>query len=128
MAIYEDRSQWSGARWRVRHLLCASQRAAQAVSLGWFKHVAAACIVVLAAWAVGMPCQEPPAATPAEIKAAAAKLLPEPTVKHKPSGAFTITFDNCRSNDKGHVTCQWTDAHGVQHWTYLAGLTADDIK
>ena len=42
--------------------------------------------------------------------------------------ALTITFHNCRENDKHHISCQFRDGTGDQHWVCLMGLTEDDMK
>ena len=41
---------------------------------------------------------------------------------------LTITFTNCRENAKHHISCQFRDATGDQHWVCLMGLTEDDMK
>ena len=35
---------------------------------------------------------------------------------------LVITFDACRQNEKGHVSCQMTDPEGISHWVYLPGF------
>ena len=37
-------------------------------------------------------------------------------------GGITITFSECRKNDKEHVSCQFADPSGKLHWVYLAGV------
>jgi len=41
---------------------------------------------------------------------------------------LTITFTNCRENAKHHISCQFRDATGDQHWVCLMGLTENDMK
>ena len=40
----------------------------------------------------------------------------------------TITFSSCRENEKHHVSCQFTDPSGEQHWVYLAGVSLPASK
>jgi len=35
---------------------------------------------------------------------------------------YTITFSDCRENEKEHVSCQFTDPDGDSHWVYLPGM------
>ncbi len=41
---------------------------------------------------------------------------------------ITITFHNCRENEKHHISCQFRDSTGDQHWICLMGLTEADMK
>ncbi len=41
---------------------------------------------------------------------------------------ITITFSSCRENEKHHVSCQFTDPSGEQHWVYLAGVSLPASK
>jgi hypothetical protein len=50
------------------------------------------------------------------------------TIINKSNGDITITFTDCRENDKHHVSCKFTDPTGEEHWTYLAGLTLPSSK
>lgn len=39
------------------------------------------------------------------------------------NGSITITFRNCRENDKQHVSCNFEDDDGNTHWVYLPGVS-----
>ena len=39
-----------------------------------------------------------------------------------------ISFSNCRENEKHHISCQWTDSEGTEHWICINGLTEKDMK
>jgi hypothetical protein len=41
---------------------------------------------------------------------------------------YTITFTDCRENDKQHVSCQFTDPDGDSHWVYLPGMSMPPEK
>ena len=56
-----------------------------------------------------------------------AKRQPAHIINNK-HGELTITFTDCRENEKHHVSCKFTDNNGEDHWTYLAGVTLDDVK
>lgn len=38
------------------------------------------------------------------------------------NGGVTITFSECRENEKQHVSCKFEDSEGNEHWVYLAGV------
>lgn len=50
------------------------------------------------------------------------------TIIAKSNGSVTITFTNCRENDKQHVSCQMSDTDGNDHWVYLPGVKLPPAK
>jgi hypothetical protein len=51
-----------------------------------------------------------------------------PSIVNNTDDGPTIHFSKCRENDKGHVSCQFTDAAGAEHWVYLAGYKLPPLK
>jgi hypothetical protein len=52
----------------------------------------------------------------------------KPAIIAKSDAEFSLTFSNCRENEKQHVSCQFTDPAGVEHWVYLPGITLSGSK
>jgi hypothetical protein len=81
----------------------------------------------------------PAAQAPAPSRAAAPRrAAPEETdawytqpghsVINRSASPFNVSFNSCRLNEKQHVSCQFTDATGNDHWVYLPGLTWADVQ
>jgi hypothetical protein len=52
----------------------------------------------------------------------------KPAIIAKSDAEFSLTFSNCRENEKQHVSCQFTDPAGVEHWVYLPGIALSGSK
>lgn len=103
-----------------------------------FRHVKPSTALILAgalaytaAAAAGVvkPAPGPDTPTPAAV-APAAGAAPRTRSKiiNNREGGFTVTFSKCRENDKHHVSCQFTDPDGDQHWVYLPGVPLPAMK
>lgn len=95
--------------------------------------IAAACMFT-AVYGAGIVMHAEEAATAATPSPAAAPSdtdKPQRAKSHivqTSTGELTITFSSCRENDKQHVSCQFKDADGTQHWVYLPGVTLPPSK
>lgn len=47
---------------------------------------------------------------------------PKPHIIAHSDTGYTLTFTDCRENEKHHVSCQLEDPDGDSHWVYLPGF------
>ena len=96
--------------------------------------LAAWTIVCLAAYGQQATPQPPAPSIVTHSTAADAVKIVIPQAKRRPSivaksdTGITIHFDECRENDKGHVSCSFDDPDGNPHWVYLAGVALPGSK
>lgn len=50
------------------------------------------------------------------------------TIIQKWDKPITITFSNCRENQKHHISCQYKDSTGQLRWLCIMGLSEADMK
>lgn len=109
------------AKPRIKH----ARRPHKGISSLWFF----ACWLIMAAVAYGGQVHNNDHVTgPVTGAAASATVVAEPGTKKRhivaqSNGTINITFDDCRENDLGHVSCQFEAPDGSTHWVYLPGVS-----
>jgi hypothetical protein len=98
----------------------------------WLLFILAAFAVLAARPILATTLPTPPASSVTHSTAAdnIKPLLPKqrPKIIATSDGNITITFTNCRENEKHHVSCQMTDADDDSHWVYLPGVKLPPTK
>jgi len=138
----EKRVQAAFDKWmRLAHSGTASRKAILRAMNKFATEAAAATgaavVASMLCWLIGicivqpMYAEQPAAVTveaSREVNAAIAPSKKRPVIIAEFDQSVTVTFSECRENEKEHVSCKMEDSEGNEHWVYIPGLKLKAAK